>query len=99
MQLPVTSTTNIQTSPGSNYYDPLNNYGEVLQDMQGAQARRAVHRFESNRLRPYSTRRIRHMIPAYALAAGIQKRVDPPLFRHQIITSLTKNGLISPTLP
>jgi site-specific recombinase XerD len=39
-----------------------------------------------------------HMIHAYALAAGIQKRVYPHLFRHQIITFLTKKGLISPKL-
>ena len=78
---------------------PTSFRGELLQSMQGAQARRAVHLFESNRLRPYSTRRIRHMIHAYALAAGIQKRVYPHLFRHQIITFLTKKGLISPKLP
>ncbi len=34
----------------------------------------------------------------YALAAGIQKRVYPHLFRHQIITFLTKKGIISPKL-
>jgi len=54
--------------------------------------------FESNRLRPYSTRRIRQIIHEYALAAGIQKRVYPHLFRHQIITFLTKKGIISPKL-
>jgi integrase/recombinase XerD len=57
-----------------------------------------VHLFESNRLRPYSTRRIRQIIHAYALAAGIQKRVYPHLFRHRIMTFLTKKGLISPKL-
>ena len=54
--------------------------------------------FESNRLRPYSTRRIGQIIHEYALAAGIQKRVYPHLFRHQIITFLTKKGIISPKL-
>jgi integrase/recombinase XerD len=77
---------------------PTSFRGELLQYMQGAQARRAVHLFESNRLRPYSTRRIRQIIHAYALAAGIRKRVYPHLFRHQIITFLTKKGLISPKL-
>jgi integrase/recombinase XerD len=72
--------------------------GELLQYRQGSQARRAVHLFESNRLRPYSTRRIRQMIHASARAAGIQKRVYPHLFRHQIITFLTKKGIISPKL-
>ena len=78
---------------------PTSFRGELLQYLQGAQARRAVHLFESNRLRPYSTRRIRQIIHAYALAAGIQKRVYPHLFRHQIIRFLTKKGLISPKLP
>ena len=77
---------------------PTSFRGELLQYLQGAQERRAVHRFESNRLRPYSTRRIRQIIHAYALAAGIQKRVYPHLFRHQIITLLTKKGIISPKL-
>jgi integrase/recombinase XerD len=77
---------------------PTSFRGELLQYMQGSQERRAVHLFESNRLRPYSTRRIRQIIHEYALAAGIQKRVYPHLFRHQIITFLTKKGIISPKL-
>ena len=52
--------------------------------------------FESNRLRPYSTRRIRQIVRQYAATAGIQKRVYPHLFRHQIITFLTRKGIISP---
>jgi len=47
---------------------------------------------------PYSTRRIRQIIREYALAAGIQKRVYPHLFRHQIITFLSRKGIISPKL-
>jgi site-specific recombinase XerD len=54
--------------------------------------------FESNRFQPYSTRRIRQIIKEYALAAGIEKRVYPHLFRHQIITYLTRKGIISPKL-
>jgi integrase/recombinase XerD len=49
-------------------------------------------------LQPYSTRRIRQIIKQYALEAGITKRVYPHLFRHQIITYLTKQGIISPKL-
>src|SRR5262245_14048880 len=63
-----------------------------------AQARRAVHLFQSTRLRQYSTRRIRQISHAYALAAGIQEWVYPHRFRHQIITFLTKQGLMSPKL-
>jgi site-specific recombinase XerD len=64
--------------------------------MQGLQDRRAVYLFESNRLRPYWSRRIRQIVREYAEATGIQKRVYPHLFRHRIITSLTKRGIISP---
>jgi len=77
---------------------PTSFRGEFLQYLQGAPARRALYLFESNRLQPYSTRRIRQIVHAYALAAGIPKRVYPHLFRHQIITFLTKKGLISPKL-
>jgi integrase/recombinase XerD len=72
--------------------------GELAQYLQGMQQRRAVYLFESNRLRPYSTRRIRQIIHAYALTAGIHKRVYPHLFRHQLITFLTRKGIISPKL-
>jgi integrase/recombinase XerD len=48
--------------------------------------------------RSYSTRRIRQIIKQYATEAGIKKRVYPHPFRHQIITYLTKQGIISPKL-
>jgi integrase/recombinase XerD len=66
--------------------------------MQGPQACGAAYLFESNRMRPYSTRRIRQIIREYALAARINKRVYPHLFRHQLMTFLTRKGLISPKL-
>jgi integrase/recombinase XerD len=77
---------------------PLSFRGELAQYMQGPQACRAVYLFESNRMRPYSTRRIRQIIRAYALAAHINKRVYPHLFRHQLMTFLTRKGLMSPKL-
>jgi site-specific recombinase XerD len=49
-------------------------------------------------VQPYSTRRIRQIIKHYAEAAGIAKRVYPHLFRHQLITFLTQQGIISPKL-
>lgn len=58
----------------------------------------AIFLLESNRLRPFTTRRIRQIIKEYATAAGIEKRVYPHLFRHQFITFLTKQGIISPKL-
>jgi site-specific recombinase XerD len=71
---------------------------ELAQYMPGLQDRRAVYLFESNRLRTYSSRRVRQIVYQYAQAAGIRKRVNPHLFRHQIITFLTKKGLIRPNL-
>ncbi len=71
--------------------------GELAQYL-GQREKGATYLFESNRFQPYSTRRIRQIIKEYALAAGIEKRVYPHLFRHQIITYLTKKGIISPKL-
>ena len=66
--------------------------------MPCAKEQGATYLFESNRLRPFSTRCIRQIIHQYASEAGIEKRVDPHRFRHQIITYLTRKGLISPKL-
>jgi integrase/recombinase XerD len=62
-----------------NVLSPSSFCGELAQYLQGVQQRRAVYLFESNRRRPYSTRRIRQIIHAYALTAGIHKRGYPHL--------------------
>ena len=72
--------------------------GEIAQYADGLKERGATYLFESNLFQPYSTRRIRQIIKQYAVEAGIEKRVYPHLFRHQIITYLTKKGIISPKL-
>jgi integrase/recombinase XerD len=72
--------------------------GELSQYLGSQKEKGATYLFESNRLQPYSTRRIRQIIKQYAVEAGIEKRVYPHLFRHQIITYLTKKGIISPKL-
>jgi integrase/recombinase XerD len=72
--------------------------GELAQYMERQQVQGATYLFESNRCRPYSMRRIRQVVKQYALAAGIEKRVYPHLFRHQFITYLTKQGISSPKL-
>lgn len=77
---------------------PASFRGELAQYLRGLQNRGAMYLFESNRLKPYSTRRIRQIIHEYAISAGIEKRVYPHLFRHQIITFLTRKGIISPKL-
>jgi integrase/recombinase XerD len=77
---------------------PTSFRGELAQYMERQQAQDATYLFESNRHRPYSTRRIRQLVKQYATAAGIAKRVYPHLFRHQFLTYLTKQGIISPKL-
>lgn len=77
---------------------PASFRGELVQYLNQCRERRATYLFESNRLKPFSTRRIRQIIHQYASEAGIEKRVYPHLFRHQIITYLTRQGIISPKL-
>lgn len=80
--------------------------GELWQYLESQRQKRAIYLFESNRLKPYSTRRIRQTplrgtkqsVKQYAKQANIQKRVYPHLFRHQLITFLTQKGIISPKL-
>jgi len=72
--------------------------GELMQYIESQREKGATYLFESNRLKPYSTRRIRQIVKQYAESAGITKRVYPHLFRHQLITHLTKHGIISPKL-
>jgi integrase/recombinase XerD len=77
---------------------PTSFRGELAQYIAHQQIQGARYLFESNQHRPYSTRRMRQIVKQYALAAGIEKRVYPHLFRHQLITYLTKHGIISPKL-
>lgn len=49
--------------------------------------------FESRHRRPYSARRIEQIVKEYAAQAGIMERVHPHLFRHQMLTWLTAQGL------
>lgn len=72
--------------------------GELAQYIAHQKEAGSVYLFESNRLKPYTPRRIRQIVKEYADASGIEKRVYPHLFRHQIITFLTKQGIISPKL-
>ena len=72
--------------------------GELAQYIESQRKKKATYLFESNRLKPYSTRRIRQIVKQYANKANIQKRVYPHLFRHQLITFLTKQGIVSPKI-
>ena len=72
--------------------------GELWQYFDNQRQKNATYLFESNRLLPYSTRRIRQIVKHYAQKANITKRVYPHLFRHQLITFLTKQGIITSKL-
>jgi len=52
-----------------------------------------VYLFESRHRRPYSSRRIQQIVQEYAARAGITEHVHPHLFRHQMLTWLTAQGL------
>ena len=49
--------------------------------------------FESRHRHPYSTRRVQQIVQEYAERAGISEHVHPHLFRHQMLTWLTAQGL------
>src|SRR5262249_5385745 len=49
--------------------------------------------FESRHRRHYSTRRVQQIVQDYAREASIAERVHPHLFRHQMLTWLTAQGL------
>ena len=77
---------------------PMSFRGELAQYIEKQKRGSAKFLFESNRLGSFSTRRIRQIIKEYSDQSGIEKRVYPHLFRHQIITYLTRKGIISPKL-
>jgi len=49
--------------------------------------------FESQRCLPYTARRVQQIVQGYRDQAGITKHVHPHLFRHQMLTYLTGQGL------
>jgi integrase/recombinase XerD len=49
--------------------------------------------FESGQHRAYSPRRIQQLVKVYQRKAGIEQEIHPHLFRHQMLTWLTKSGL------
>ena len=49
--------------------------------------------FETTRYAPFTTRRVQQIVQQYREAAGITQPVHPHLFRHQMITYLTAQGL------
>jgi site-specific recombinase XerD len=52
-----------------------------------------VYLFESQRCTPFTPRRVQQIVQAYREWAGIARHVHPHLFRHQMLTYLTAQGL------
>ena len=77
---------------------PTSCRGALAQYMERQRPQGARARFASNRPRPSSTRRIRPLVNQSAVAAGLEQRVYPHLFRHQLSTYLTRHGMIRPKL-
>ena len=48
--------------------------------------------FESQRCTPFTPRRVQQIVQGYRDRAGIAQHVHPHLFRHQMLTFLTRQG-------
>ena len=68
--------------------------GELAQYVSIQKEKGAVYLFESNRMSKFTTRWIREIVKKYARKAGIEKRIHPHLFRHQLLTFLTSKGIV-----
>lgn len=68
--------------------------GELLQYIDRQKSRGSKYFLESRHQKPYTTRRIRQILKGYADTAQITKRLYPHLFRHQLLTFLTRQGLV-----
>jgi len=73
---------------------PASFLGELGQYVAQQRKRKARYLFESRLHDKLSTRWISEIVKRYARQAGIEKRIYPHLFRHQLLTYLTKKGLI-----
>ena len=69
-----------------------NNFRLVLQSHLKANPKNK-YLFETTRYTGFTTRRVQQIVKEYREKAGITAKVHPHLFRHQMITFLTKEGL------
>ncbi len=72
--------------------------GELAQYLSIQKEKGAFYLFETNRKEKFTTRWIREIVKNYAKKAGISKRIHPHLFRHQLLTFLTKKGIVDTKL-
>jgi integrase/recombinase XerD len=49
--------------------------------------------FETTRCGPFTTRRVQQIVQSYRVRSGLTQSVHPHLFRHQMLTYLTAQGL------
>lgn len=69
-------------------------HDELAEYVSIQRAKGAVYLFESNRKSKFTRRWIREIVKRYANKAGITKRIHPHLFRHQLLTFLTRKGIV-----
>jgi len=68
--------------------------GELAQYASIQKEKGKTYLFESRFNDKFCTRRISEILKFYARKAGIEKRIYPHLFRHQILTYLTQKGIV-----
>ena len=69
-------------------------FGELTQYVAQQRKRKARYLFESRLHDKLTTRWISEIVKRYSRQAGIEKRIYPHLFRHQLLTYLTRKGII-----
>jgi integrase/recombinase XerD len=73
---------------------PASFRGELAQYIMNQRARGCTYLFETHRMDRFTTRWIREIVRRYAAQAGIEKRIYPHLFRHQLLTHLARKGIL-----
>ena len=73
---------------------PASFRGELAQYIMMKRAARSHYLFESYHQTKFSTRWIRELVHQYAAKAGLEKRIYPHLFRHQLLTHLARKGVL-----
>lgn len=73
---------------------PIAFRGEITQYIFSQNMNKNEYLFETNRKTKMTTRWLREILKKYSVKAGIEKRIYPHLFRHQLLTFLTKKGLV-----
>lgn len=73
---------------------PTNFRGELTQYVASQRKTNAQYLFESRLHDKLTTRWISEIVKRYARQAGVEKRIYPHLLRHQLLTYLTKKGIL-----